>query len=68
MLYKNLSPLSLWGVLAVRHLLDALSGLVYLVQGKREMCRAVVRAHRDFRAALPSLSHLPISRMKARLE
>jgi len=36
--------------LAVRWILDLLSALVWLAQGRRDSFRAVVRAHRDFRA------------------
>jgi len=50
MLYKNLPAGWMQAVLAVRWMLDLLSATVWLAQGKRDNFRAVVRAHRDFRA------------------
>ena len=48
MLYKNLSPRSLWPVLTVRLVLDALSAAIFLMQGKAAHFRAVRQAHHAF--------------------
>ncbi|MDR0954991.1 MAG: glycosyltransferase family 2 protein [Rikenellaceae bacterium] len=48
MLYKNLSQRSLHPVLALRLLLDGASALMFLLQGKPQLLRAVWHAHRDF--------------------
>ncbi len=48
MLYKNLSPRSQGWVLSIRMVLDGLSALVFLVQGKHHFFRAVWNAHRDY--------------------
>lgn len=55
MLYKNLPPRRARIVLKVRMLLDGLSALVYLMQGRRHFYKAVLQARRDFRAWRPQL-------------
>lgn len=48
MLYKNLSASSLFGVLFSRMVLDGLSALVFLAQGRMDFFRVVWQAHLDF--------------------
>lgn len=48
MLYKNLPWSRLYITLSIRLLLDGVSALLYLVQGKREFFKTVVQAHKDF--------------------
>lgn len=55
MIYKNLSAKSLWFVLPFRLLLDGLSALVFLLQGKRQHVKAVWDAHRAFFKMKPDL-------------
>lgn len=50
MLYKNLPPRHLWGVISTRLVLDGVAALGYLIMGQAANCAAVFRAHRDFRA------------------
>jgi GT2 family glycosyltransferase len=57
MLYKNLTPGSLWRVLPARLMLDALSAAVFLLQGKRTHCRSVWKAHRAFFRMKNELKH-----------
>ncbi len=49
MLYKNLPAGRLQAVLLTRMLLDGVSAMLFLLQGKRDFFSAVWRAHRDFR-------------------
>lgn len=55
MLYKNLSGASFLWVLFVRMVLDGLSALVFLLQGKPSFFRAVFRAHADYYKWRPEL-------------
>ena len=55
MLYKNLSSRSLYPVLLFRMGLDGLAALRYRADGQKELYRSVIRAHREFRRALPTL-------------
>ncbi len=55
MLYKNLAPGHLGVTLFVRMVLDGLSALVYLLQGRPAFLKAVWRAHADFRRRRPQL-------------
>ncbi|PKP36732.1 MAG: glycosyl transferase family 2, partial [Bacteroidetes bacterium HGW-Bacteroidetes-14] len=48
MLYKNLSGGWLVPVMFARMIMDGLSAVVYLLQGKHGFFRAVLNAHRDF--------------------
>lgn len=48
MLYKNVSSGWLLPVLFARMLMDGLSAIVYLLQGKHGFFRAVLNAHKDF--------------------
>jgi len=48
MLYKNLPFSSLYLILISRMILDGLSAIVYLLQGKREQFLSVFKAHGDF--------------------
>lgn len=50
MLYKNLPAPRRQIIILTRMLLDGLSALVFLVQGKRGFYRAVLDAHKEFRA------------------
>lgn len=54
MLYKNLPPQKLYGILFSRMFLDGVSAAVYLLTGKFSYFEAVWRAHRDFYHRLPS--------------
>ncbi len=55
MLYKNLSRVGLWPILTLRALLDALSVLIFLLQGKASFCKVVFWAHADFLRSRRSL-------------
>lgn len=55
MLYKNLPRGRGGAVVTLRMILDGGSALIYLIQGKKHFYRAVVQAHRDFRAWKPAL-------------
>ena len=48
MLYQNLPSGRMQQILALRFILDGLSALIFLLQGKPKLCRAVWQAHRDF--------------------
>ncbi len=48
MLYKNIPAKRLFVTITLRMILDNLSALLYLIQGKRDFTLAVRRAHRDF--------------------
>ncbi len=48
MLYKNLSPGRLWPVLTIRCMMDCLSAVMYVLQGKGSFFKSVCSAHRDF--------------------
>lgn len=48
MLYKNLPFPKIYIVMFIRMVLDGLSALVYLVQGKTKNFVSVLKAHRDF--------------------
>jgi GT2 family glycosyltransferase len=48
MLYKNLSPSRLWPVLMVRFMMDCMSAVMYVLQGKGAFFKSVCKAHRDF--------------------
>jgi GT2 family glycosyltransferase len=50
MLYKNLPEGRMQLIVFVRMILDGLSAMAYLMQGKRENFKAVTDAHRDFKA------------------
>lgn len=49
MLYKNLPTNVRWRIISTRKILDGASGAVYLLTGKFQYFRAVIRAHRDYR-------------------
>ena len=55
MLYKNLSAGSRKLVLALRMVLDGLSALIFLAQGKHHFFGAVWKAHRDYYRWRPQL-------------
>lgn len=55
MLYKNLPRGRGGAVCTLRMLLDGGSAIVYRMQGKKHFYRAVLAAHRDFRAWKPEL-------------
>lgn len=55
MLYKNLSAARRYPVIILRMLLDGLSAIVYLLQGKRNFYKAVVHAHKEFWSKRSSL-------------
>ena len=55
LLYKNLPRKKLYSVLLTRMLMDWLSGLMYLLQGKPRNFSAVMRSHRHFFGRLKSL-------------
>lgn len=48
MLYKNLPHRTLYFILIIRMILDGLSAVVYLMQGKGKYFLSVLNAHRDF--------------------
>ena len=48
MLYKNLSTFGLWTILLIRGVLDTLSALIFLLQGRGDFFKVVVLAHIDF--------------------
>lgn len=54
MMYKNLPRRGMWR-LGVRLAADCLSAAVYLFLGRRRFASSVMRAHKDFRRARPSL-------------
>ncbi len=54
MLYKNLPPAELGGVMRVRAFLDYVAALRFLLQGQAANARAVWRARRDYRRLKPS--------------
>ncbi len=56
MLHKNLSTRAIWVILPVRLILDILSSLVYLINGKLPFAKAVFSAHRDYLKRLKSLN------------
>ncbi len=58
MLYKNLAPGRRESVLFVRMVLDGLSALVFLAQGRPSFFSAVFRAHMDFHRRRPELQRL----------
>ena len=49
MLYKNLPGNVRWSIITTRKVLDFCSAMVYLVTFRWESCKAVFRAHRDYR-------------------
>lgn len=49
MLYKNLPKHKLLPVIVVRMILDGLSAVIFLIQGKKGFYNAVVQAHKEFR-------------------
>ena len=49
MLYKNLPGNVRWSIITTRKVLDFCSAMVYLVTFSWESCKAVFRAHRDYR-------------------
>ena len=49
MLYKNLPGNIRWRVISFRRVLDFCSAMVYLVSFKWDWCKAVFKAHRDYR-------------------
>lgn len=55
MLYKNLPSGRAGAIVFLRMILDGASALIYLLQGKRHFYRAVLEAHRDFRARKPEI-------------
>lgn len=55
MLYKNLSEPSFAWVLFLRMILDLLSAVIFLLQGRSDFFRAVFRAHRDYSRWRPEL-------------
>ncbi|KWW28909.1 MAG: glycosyltransferase group 2 family protein [bacterium P3] len=55
MLYKNLPRDRMRRTLRARLLLDWVAALSFLLQGKGKECRAVFKAHRDFRRWRPQL-------------
>lgn len=55
MLYKNLTPRSLFWTIWARLTLDGVSGFVFLLQFRPKHFRAVFRAHMSFYRRLPSL-------------
>ncbi len=55
MLYKNLPASRLYPVLTLRMLCDGASALMFLLKGEKDNFKAVVDAHREFRAWLPAL-------------
>lgn len=56
MLHKNLSLRALYVVLPVRFLLDILSAIVYLVNGKLSFTKAVFKAHRHYFRSISKLN------------
>ncbi len=48
MLYKNLPRFVLWPLLLARMVLDGISALVFLMQGRWDFFKVVVRSHIDF--------------------
>ena len=55
MLYKNLDKSKLYPTILFRMVLDGLSGLMYLLQGRKQHFVSVIKAHQQFREALPTL-------------
>jgi GT2 family glycosyltransferase len=55
MLYKNLDKSNLFPILAIRMILDGVSGVMYLAQGRKQHFQSVIKAHNQFRAAKHSL-------------
>lgn len=55
MLYKNLTRSSLFWILLSRMILDGVTAVAYLAQGKRSYFSAVWRAHMEFYSSLPRL-------------
>ncbi len=55
MLFKNLPKGRTEAVLFARMLLDGLSALIFLIGGKPDFYRAVLKAHADFRRRKPEL-------------
>lgn len=49
MLYKNLPKESLNRVLIIRFVLDYLAALQLLIQGKKENCKSILKAHTEFK-------------------
>lgn len=54
LLYKNLPEKEIGRVFRKRFLLDMLAALVFLVRGSYPECKAVFKAHRDFRKMRPA--------------
>lgn len=55
MLYKNLTPGSVWWVMFLRMFIDFMSAVVFLLQGRKDLFRAVFAAHRDYRRSRPEM-------------
>lgn len=55
MLYKNLPEGRLHITLSLRMLCDGVSAMVFLLKGEKENFKAVVSAHKEFRAWIPDL-------------
>ncbi|MCC8089469.1 MAG: glycosyltransferase family 2 protein [Rikenellaceae bacterium] len=55
MMYKNLPQNKLFAAIFTRMLLDGLSALIYILQGKLRNFTAVLQAHRDFYRMKPEL-------------
>ncbi len=56
MLYKNLPSNRLHRVIALRFVLDWVAALSFLLKGNAGECRAVFKAHKEFRQWKPSLA------------
>lgn len=55
MLYKNLPQKQLCTIIAIRHILDMVAAITFLIQGKPKEFTAVFQAHKDYRKAKPIL-------------